>query len=71
MTALIERTDPQYFTLSSDELYDRHHYRVVSKTGDTVVMENWEDAALMWWNQKAFLSHIDVLDKPQSKKGFL
>ena len=34
MTALIEKTDPQYFEVTSDKLYDRHHYKVFSKTGD-------------------------------------
>ena len=46
MTALIETTDPRYFTVSSDELYDRHHYRIVDKNGDTTVVDNWQDAAL-------------------------
>ena len=70
MTALIETTDPRYFTVSSDKLYDRHHYRVVDKNGDTTVVDNWQDAACIWWNKKVFLSHIEVLDKPQSKGGF-
>ena len=70
MTALIETTDPRYFTVSSDKLYDRHHYRVVDKNGNTTVVDNWQDAACIWWNKKAFLSHIEVLDKPQSKGGF-
>ena len=69
---LIKPDDPQYFTLSSEELYDRHHYRVVSKTGDTVVVDNWEDVNIIWWNKKSLLSHIEVLDKPKPKsKGFL
>tara|TARA_R100001510_G_C7633396_1_gene191931 strand:+ start:1129 stop:1386 length:258 start_codon:yes stop_codon:yes gene_type:complete len=68
---LIKPDDPQYFTLSSEEIYDRHHYRVVSKTGDTVIVDNWEDANIIWWNKKALLSHIDVLDKSKPKsKGF-
>ena len=70
MTTLIETTDSRYFTVSSDELYDRHHYKVVSKNGDTTIVNNWEDAAIIWWNKKMFLSHIEVLDKPQLKKGF-
>ena len=70
MTALIETTDPRYFTVSSDELYDRHHYKIVSKNGNTITVNNWEDAAMIWWNKKVVLSHIEVLDKAQSKKGF-
>ena len=54
MTTLIETTDPRYFTISSDGLYDRHHYKVVSKNGDTTIVNNWEDAAMMWWNKNVF-----------------
>jgi len=67
MTALIEKTDPQYFEVTSNKLYDRHHYKVFSKTGDHVLVDNWQDAAIIWWNKKAFLSHIEVIDKT---KGF-
>ena len=61
-----------YFTVTSSDLYDRHHYKVVSQSGDTITVDNWEDAAIIWWNKKAFLSHIDVLDKPKPRnvKGF-
>ena len=40
---LIKPEDPQYFSLSSDELYDRHHYKVISKSGETITVDNWED----------------------------
>ena len=71
MTALIEKTDPQYFEVTSDKLYDRHHYKVFSKTGDHVVVDNWQDAAIIWWNKKAFEKPVvEVIDKPQPKKGF-
>ena len=41
MTALIKPSDPQYFTETSDELYDRHTYKIVSKTGETINVDNW------------------------------
>lgn len=66
---LIESTDPQYFKLSSEELYDRHHYKVVDKNGDSVIVESWEEANVIWWYKKMFLSHIEVLDKKEVK-GF-
>ena len=66
---LIKPEDAQYFTETSVELYDRHHYRVVSKTGDTVIVDNWADVNMIWWNKKALLSHVDVLDKPKPKGG--
>ena len=73
---LIQSDDPQYFSQTSDRLYDRHHYKVVGKNGDSVVVDNWQTAHEIWWNRKVFLSHIEVLDvnnpphKARSQKGF-
>ena len=69
---LIKPDDPQYFTLSSDELYDRHHYKVISKLGETITVDNWEDLRTIWWNKKSFLSHVEVIDKPKARqtRGF-
>jgi len=67
---LIERDDPQFFKVSSEGLYDRHDYKIVSKTGESVVVDNWETAQLTWFQKGAFLSHIEVLDKKEKSKGF-
>ena len=69
MTALIKPSDPRYFTETSGELYDRHTYNLVSKTGETISVDNWLQAREIWWNRKAFLSHVEVLDVKKSK-GF-
>ena len=69
MTALIEPSDPQYFTETSDKLYDRHTYKVVEKSGKSIDVDNWMEVREMWWNRKVFLSHIEVIDPIQSK-GF-
>ena len=67
---LIKPSDPQYFTETSSEPYDRHHYSVVKSTGEQVVVESWEEAQLIWWNSPPhFLSRIEVLDKKEAK-GF-
>ena len=70
MTQLIDPSDPRYFTKTSESLYDRHHYKVVSKEGDTIVIDNWQDALIIWWNKKDFLSHMEILDTPKGGKGF-
>ena len=58
MVALIEKSDPRYFSQTSNKMYDEHHYKVVTKTGDATVVDNWEDAAYIWWNkEKNSLSH--------------
>ena len=69
MTALIKPSDPLYFTETSSELYDRHTYKIVSKTGEIIIVDNWMQAREIWWNKKQFLSHIEVLDVKKSK-GF-
>ena len=33
---LIERDDPQYFTETSSEPYDRHHYKVSNRDGKSL-----------------------------------
>lgn len=65
---LIQPDDPQYFSQTSDRLYDRHHYKVVGKNGDSIVVDNWQTAQLTWFQKGAFLSHIEVLDKKVEKK---
>jgi len=70
MTQLISPDDPQFFEVSSERLYDRHDYKIVSKTGESIVVDNWETAQLTWFQKTAFLSHIEVLDKKQESKGF-
>jgi len=68
MTALIEKTDPQYFEITSDELYDRHDYKIISSDGKFVIVDSWYSAREIWWNTPStLLSHIEVLDK---NKGF-
>ena len=68
MTKLIPKSDPQYFEQSSYESYDRHNYKIVSKSGESVMVDNWETAQMTWFQKNVFLSHIEVLDKPA--KGF-
>jgi len=64
---LIEPTDPQYFEQTSDELYDRHDYKVFKTTGKFVLVDSWEMVYSLWWNSPPkFLSHIEVVDKKKS-----
>tara|TARA_S200000501_G_C20533245_1_gene616650 strand:+ start:146 stop:361 length:216 start_codon:yes stop_codon:yes gene_type:complete len=69
---LIKPEDPQYFTESSNGLYDRHHYKVISKNGESLNVGSWEEVREIWWNKRHILSHIEVLDiKPKGKGGFV
>ena len=73
MTKLIEKNDPRYFSQTSDELYDRHHYKIVCNTKSFVV-ESWNEVQEWWWNNchsPTFNAVVHVLDKPKKKpKGF-
>jgi hypothetical protein len=65
---LIKEDDPRYFTHTSDEVYCRHHYKIVTGVGDSIVVDNWQDAQMIWFQKGPFLSYIEVLDK--QVKGF-
>ena len=71
MTKLIEKNDPQYFSQTSDKLYDRHDYKIVYKRSSFVV-NSWDEVQEHWWNKTIFEKPvIEVLDKPKKKsKGF-
>ena len=66
----IKPEDPQYFTETSDGLYDRHDYKIIGKNGESIVVDNWQTVQEVWWNRSAFLSHIEVLDQKNNGKGF-
>jgi hypothetical protein len=66
MTQLIKPDDPRYFQQTSDEPYDRHNYKVVLLNGQSVVVDAWDLAQAIWFQQPGqFLSHIEVLDKDE------
>ena len=73
MTNLIEKNDPRYFSQTSDELYDRHQYKIVCQNKSFVV-ESWDEVQEYWWNNCRSLNFdavVHVLDKPKPKsKGF-
>ena len=74
MTKLITKNDPRYFSVTSDKEYDRHHYKIVSSSKTTFIVESWQEVQ-EWWgnncNSLNFDAIVVVLDKPRKKsKGF-
>ena len=67
---LIKRSDPRYFTQSSHEPYDRHEYKIVSKSGESFVTDDYMQVQSAWFEKGIWLSHVEVLDKPKKQKGF-
>ena len=71
MTKLIERSDPLFFEQTSNEPYDRHHYKIVCQD-QSFVVQSWQEVIEYWWNGRQFTPPvIEVIDKPKPKsKGF-
>ena len=70
MTKLIEKDDPQWFAQTSNELYDRHHYKIVCQNKSFVV-ESWDEVQEYWWNNchlPTFDAVVHVIDKPKIRK---
>ena len=74
MTKLIEKNDSRYFSRTSNEPYDRHHYKIVCQNKSFVV-KSYDEVQEWWWNNNhlpKFDAVVHVLDKPRKKsKGFL
>ena len=71
---LIKPNDPRYFAQTSNDPYDRHHYRIVFTNGQSELYEDWQVAHSRWFQTPGqFLSHMEVVDvkpKKKSKGGF-
>jgi len=64
-----ERVLPEWFEQTSDKPYDRHQYQLTYSNNQSKVFDTWEELRNVWWNTPAqFLSHVEVLDRKQSKK---
>jgi len=70
MTKLISKSDPQYFEVTSTELYDRHDYKVVLSNQQSFTFDNYADCFALWIRTPDELKgYVEVLDRKQ-KKGF-
>ena len=60
-----------WFTCTSKEPYDRHHYRLQFNNKKSIKFEDYELMRAAWfeWCNTGALSHVDVLDIKQTK-GF-
>ena len=74
MTKLISKSDPQYFTETSNEPYDDNYYKIVYNNKE-IIVKTWEQVKEWWWNNcnsPTFDAVVHVIDKPKKKsKGFL
>lgn len=61
---LIKKSDPRFFECTSSEPYIRHKYKIVTKDGKELILDNWTDTAVLWFQSGCgyFFSHIEVLE---------
>ena len=73
---LILPSDPQYFTQTSDESYDRHYYRLEFNNGqNSLEFEDYEHLRAYWFEsvrnwKNCTVTVLDYKQKSKSKKGF-
>lgn len=51
------------FTLTSQEPYNRHKYKLILKSGKAIIHEDYETIRAMWFQWNKHCSTIEVLDK--------
>ena len=51
------------FTNTCSKDYDRHHYKLILKSGKEVVLEDYESARNLWFQFGSQCELIEVLDK--------
>ena len=61
--------DGEEFTTYCDKSYDRQIYKVFLKDGQAVIYDNYEVMRYHWYQNRAHLSHVEVLDAPKSTAG--
>lgn len=67
---LIPKSDPQYFTHTSDLPYDRHMYKLTLSNGKTEIYECYMDVQARWFKTpSSLLKCIEILDKTSDKKS--
>jgi len=57
----------KHFTQTSDALYDRHHYAIVSNDGERLEFDDYREMQNVWMLSSG-LSHVEVLDRIESTK---
>ena len=66
---------PEFFQQTSNELYNRHDYKLVYTNGNIKVFEDYQEFMAAWFQYpKQLLSHGEVLNKKTKQKtlkGFM
>jgi len=66
---LIERTDSQYFEVTSDKPYNRHQYKITFDGGRSIVLNDYEELRRVWFEYVRTRKDVKV-EVIDVKKGF-
>ena len=55
--------DGENFTTYCDKPYDRHHYLLVMKTGKKHLIQDYDVARALWFQESSLVERIEVVDK--------
>lgn len=59
------------FTQTSEDPYLRHHYKVVYRNGNSVVVDNYADVHQLWVKTNPeIIEVLDIQEKKKSGGGF-
>lgn len=59
------------FAQTSDDPYDRHHYKVEFENGESIVIEDYEQLKFFWFQKLKDLNEVtvSVIDKKKKSNG--
>ena len=66
---LISPDDPRFFTTYSEDLYDKHKYKLILKNGKSVKFECYDQLRHYWYLWKTHVDRVEVIDD-NSGTGF-
>ena len=66
---LIERTDSQYFEVTSDKPYNRHQYKITFDGSRSIVLNDYEELRRVWFEYVRTRKDVKV-EVIDVKKGF-
>ena len=58
---LIPPGDPRYFTETCPKSYDRHHYKLILKSGKSLVVQDYEILRALWFQYNKYADKVEVL----------
>jgi hypothetical protein len=61
---------PHFFTLTSENPYNRHRYKIFCVDGSVKVVDDYMQVIEAWWNYHQYCDHVEVIDAKTKGGGF-